>query len=88
MDHGIRKNASAQYVTVSHAAVVVARRQYMPIQNGAANRTVNTHVSCNCAKTSMMKSEISTAPSTTTTPVMRPTRTYCFSEAFGLMYGA
>ena len=73
---GTRKKARAQKVTLHQAAVVVAPRQYMPIQNGAANSTGKTHVSCNCSKTSIFDSEMATAPNTTRRPVMRPMVTY------------
>jgi hypothetical protein len=41
---------------------VVARRQYMPTQNGAANSTLKTQVSCSWANTFIMNSETTTAP--------------------------
>ena len=74
--------------TVPQAAAVVARRQYMPTQNGAANSMGTTQVSCNCLNTSINDHEMSTAPTITIPPVIRPSIMYCFSEALGLMKAA
>ncbi len=46
-----RKN-SRQKVNVTHAALVVARRQYIPTQNTAAKSIGTIHVSCRLANMS------------------------------------
>ena len=70
------------------AAVFVARRQYIPTQNGAANKIGNSIAILNCPKTSAYQSENTVAPAMITNPVTRPTNRYLFSSASGLMYAA
>ncbi len=78
------KNTSATKITLAQAAPVVALRQYIPTQNGAAKSMGTFHVSCNCSNTSISANDITTAPAITITPVIRPSRTYCRSVASGL----
>ena len=81
---GSTKNATVENASVNHAAGRVARRQYIPAQNGAAKMIGSSTAILNCSKMFKKHSEITTPAAMTSTPTIRPTRMHCFSPASGL----
>ena len=61
---GITKNVRRQKIIVDQVAALVARRQYIPSQNGAATSSGTRQVNSSCLKTSIMVSETMTAATT------------------------